>query len=237
MHKQVFRDALCLHYGWPLSRLPPHCVCGVPFSIDHAFSCPQSVFPIIRHNRIKDLQRAELLTEVCPCVAVELVLQPLSGESFQHHSTNTEDNARLDVCAREFWDKSRATALFDVRVFNAHVPSNGSLSTTSCYRKHEMEKRRKYKRRVIGLSMGLHSICCVHKWRNGTFCFSHCQEAGITPGREIRHPYSTVMNVIRSRLSLSLLDSLIMCIRGARSSFRRPVTACDTPALIAAATE
>ena len=148
LHKQAFRDALCLHYEWPFSRLPSHCVCGVPFSIDHAFSCPKCVFPIIRHNRIRDLL-AKLLTEVCPCVAVEPVLQHLSGESFQHRSTNTKDNARLDVCAREFWDKSRTTAFFDVRVFNAHAPSNGSLSTTSCYRKYEMEKRRKYERRVI----------------------------------------------------------------------------------------
>ena len=118
------------------------------FSIDHAFGCPKGTFPIIRQNRIRDLL-AELLAEVCPCVAVELALQLLSGESFQHRSTNTEDNAKLDVCAREFWDKSRATAFFDVRVFNAHAPSNGSLSTTSCYRRHEMEKRRKYKRRII----------------------------------------------------------------------------------------
>ena len=125
LHKQVFRDALCLRYGWPLSRLPSHCVCGVPFSIDHAFSCPKGVFPIIRHNRIRYLL-AELLTGVCPCVAVEPVLQPLSGESFQHRSTNTEDNARLDVCAREF---CRTTAFFDVRAFNAHTPSNGSLLT------------------------------------------------------------------------------------------------------------
>ena len=125
----------------------------MPFSIDHAFSCPKGAFPIIRHNRIRDLL-AELLTEVFPCVAVELALQTLSGESFQHHSTNTEDNARLDVCAREFWDKSRVTAFFDVRVLNAHAPSNGSLSTTSCYRKHEMEKRRKYERRVIVVGHG-----------------------------------------------------------------------------------
>ena len=109
LHKQAFRDALCLRYGLPLSRLPSHCVCGVPFSIDHAFTCPKGVFSIIRHNRIRDLL-ADLLTEVCLCVAVEPVLQPLSGEQFQLRSTNVVDNARLDVSAHEFWDKRRTTA-------------------------------------------------------------------------------------------------------------------------------
>ena len=66
-HKQAFHDALCLRYGWPLSRLPCHCVCGIPFSIDHAHTCPKGAFPIIRYNRIRDLL-ADLLTEVCPCV-------------------------------------------------------------------------------------------------------------------------------------------------------------------------
>jgi len=100
LHKQVFRDALCLRYGWPLSRLPSHCFCGVPFSINHAFTCLKGAFPINRHNRIRDLL-ADLLTEVCPCVAVEPVLQPLSGEQFQLHPSNVEDNARLNVSTQE----------------------------------------------------------------------------------------------------------------------------------------
>ena len=85
LHKQVFRDALCLHYEWSVNCIPSHCVCGMPFSIDHAFSCPKGVFPITRLNRIRVLL-AELPTEVCPCVAVEPALQPLSGESFQRTS-------------------------------------------------------------------------------------------------------------------------------------------------------
>ena len=137
LHKQAFHDTLCLRYEGPVSRLPSHCVCGVPCNIIHAFSCPKCAIPIIRHSRIKDLV-AEFLTEFCLCATVEPELQPLSGKSFQHCSTNTEDTARLNVYSREFWDKSRTTAIFDVKVFNAHTPSNGSLSTTPCYRKHEM---------------------------------------------------------------------------------------------------
>ena len=34
--KQEFWDALHLRYGWKLLNIPSHCVCGVPFSADHA---------------------------------------------------------------------------------------------------------------------------------------------------------------------------------------------------------
>ena len=148
LHKQAFRDALCLRYGWPITRTPSHCACGTPFSINHAFTCSKGAFPTIRHNRIRDLL-ANLLSDICPCVAVEPVLQPLSGEEFHLCSTIKEDCARLDVSAIELWDKSKTTAYFDVKVFNAHASSNRSISATSCYRKHELEKRRKYERRVI----------------------------------------------------------------------------------------
>ena len=222
LHKQAFRDALCLRYGWPITRTPSHCACGTPFSIDHAFTCSKGAFPTIRHNRIRDLL-ANLLTEVCPCVAVEPVLQPLSGEEFHLRSTIKEDYARLDVSAIEFWDNSKTTAYFDVKVFNAHASSNQSISAASCYRKHELEKSRKYERRITDVE-------------HGTFTpFVMSTNGGMGPSATVTvkrlaallaettdTPYSKILNVIRCRLNFSLLDSAIMCIRGARSSSRRP---------------
>lgn len=97
LHKGSFRDAiLCLRYGWKPSRLPTHCVCGCNFSVEHAFSCPSGALPSIRHNDIRDLT-AKLLTEVCPNVAVEPDLQPLTGETLSHRTSNYEDGACLDV--------------------------------------------------------------------------------------------------------------------------------------------
>ena len=43
------------------------------------------------------------LSEVCHNVAIEPVLQPLSGESFRYATANVEDGARLDVSAHGFW--------------------------------------------------------------------------------------------------------------------------------------
>ena len=99
-----------------------HCPCGHPFSVYHALSCPKGATPSIRHNSIRDIT-TELLTEVCPNVSIEPTLQPLNGEVFNRRTTNTEDNARLDIKAQNFWDNSRWSTFFDVRVFNAHHPT------------------------------------------------------------------------------------------------------------------
>ena len=217
LHEQVFHDALCLHYEWSVNCVPSHCVCGMPFSIEHSVAqrvCSPS----------PDRTESESYQQSCPR-KFALVSQwsrhssPLVVKASNvHHSTNTEDNARLDVCAREFWDKSRATAFFDVRVFNAHAPSNNSLSTTPCYRQHEMEKRRKYERRIIKVEHETFTpLVMSTSGGMGPSASVTVKRLASLLAEKSDIPYSMMTSVIRCRLSFSLLDSSIMCIRGARS--------------------
>ena len=222
LHKQAFRDALCVRYGWQLERLPSHCACGETVNLNHALSCSKGAMPSIRHNCIRDLL-AQFLTEVCPNVAIEPALQPLTGETFPHRSTNTDDGARLDVKAQNFWDSSRSSAFFDVRVFNSHAPSNCKTSTAACYRRHELEKRRAYERRIIEVERGSFTPIVLSTsggWGpSATVAFRRL--AGLL---SIKHsqPYSTTLGFIRCKITFSLIESTIMCLRGARSSFHNP---------------
>ncbi len=59
--------------------------------------------PTLRHNGIRDIL-AKLLTEVCPNMGIEPALQPLNGECFHKRSSDTEDGARVDIRAQDFWD-------------------------------------------------------------------------------------------------------------------------------------
>ena len=79
-------------------------------------TCHLVGFSTIWHNEIRDIT-ATLLTEVCHNVAIEPPLQPLSGETLTARSANTDDNARLDIRARGFWNGSQDT-FFDVQVFS-----------------------------------------------------------------------------------------------------------------------
>ena len=78
LHKSAFRDALCLRYGWQPSILPTTCVCGHPFSIDHALNCHMGGFPTIRHNE----------SEICHDVCTEPPPPPPPPPPFSHSLEN-----------------------------------------------------------------------------------------------------------------------------------------------------
>ena len=95
---------------------------------------------------------------LCPNVGIEPALQPLSGESFSKRSSNTENGSRLDIRAQDLWDKSKRSALFDIRVFHSHAPSNCTSSTEACYRRHEQEKRCACEKCIIEVEHGTFTL-------------------------------------------------------------------------------
>ena len=115
------------------------CTCGMSFSIDHTMTCNLGGFPTIRHNEIQD-HTASLLSEVCHNVAIEPHLQPLNGEGFHHKSAITDENSRLDIRARGFWNRGQ-DAYFDVKVFHPNAPSYHTMDLPAIYNRHELGKK------------------------------------------------------------------------------------------------
>ena len=74
---------------------PRHCVCGTPFSTDHAMTCKHGSPTIMRHNEIHDIT-ANLLSEVCHGVERQPPLQPLTGETILPQTANRQDDAGDD---------------------------------------------------------------------------------------------------------------------------------------------
>ena len=62
-----------------LTEIPTTCLCGKPFTIDHAMICMRGGFVIQRHNELRDLE-AELLNMVCKDVVTVPLLQDVEGE-------------------------------------------------------------------------------------------------------------------------------------------------------------
>ena len=85
---------------------------------------------------------------------VEPQLQPMSGETLSHRTSNTNEHARLDISAKGFWNSSHEQAFFDVRVFNPLAKSHFNQSLSSCYRKNENEKKRAYEERIRNVEHG-----------------------------------------------------------------------------------
>ena len=155
-----------------------------------------------------------LLTVVCHNVAVEPKVQPLSGEWFQHKTSNINDGAhlddgvRLDVCAQGFWADKHQGAFFNIKVFKPYKPSSCKFTTESVYRRHDGEKRHSYERRILEVEYGTFTTSVLGSGLDGSTSNSHIQATSLPPGWETR---TVVLNISLLRLSFT-------CIRGSRSS-------------------
>ena len=85
-------------------------------------------------------------------VQTEPSLQPLTGETLSPGS-NIEDEARLDIAARGFWQRGEM-AFFDVRVFNPFAKSHLNLKLETVFKSNESQKKREYNDRVIKIEHG-----------------------------------------------------------------------------------
>ena len=216
LHKSSFRDALCLRYGWEPTGLPTTCVCGKSFTVDHCLSCPHGGYTITRHNEQRNIT-ANLLQKVCSNVCIEPTLQPLSGEHLLLRSSNRDDGAHLDVAASNFWSHNQQHTFFDVRVFNPLVPSN-SQPLASCYKKHEQEKRHRYDQRIREGEHGSFTPLVFNTMGGiGPTASVVFKRIASMIADKTSQSYTSVVRLIRCKLTFSLLRSIITCLRGSRS--------------------
>jgi len=127
------------------------------------------------------------------------------------------------VSAQNVWDCSRSCAFFDIRVCTSHVPSNCKTSSAACYRSHELEKRRMYEKRVSEVEHGSFTPIVLSSsggWGpSATVAFKRLASLF---SKKLDQPYSRTLTFLRCKVTFSLLDSAIMCLRRARSSLHRP---------------
>ena len=220
LNKREFFDALAIRYRWTLKRLPLNCACGKEFSSDHAMQCPLGGYVIRRHNNVRDLF-ASLLNEVANEVRIEPNLQPLSGETLPN-GANCEDDARLDVAARGFWQRCEM-AFFDIRVFNPFAKSHLKNSLDSVFRSNETSKKKAYNSRVIQVEHGTFTpvvMSSMGGFGKETTKFVSKLVEKMAEKKDLEA--SQVASYIRTKLSFELVRSQVNCIRGSRSLWKKP---------------
>ena len=104
-------------------------------------SCKKGGFIHSHHNEIRVIT-AKMLDEVCNDVRREPSLTKLTGEVLQNKTSNTKDEARLDVSATGLWGKSQRVFL-DIRVYDPNTLRYRNQSLKQCYSKNAMENTSK----------------------------------------------------------------------------------------------
>ena len=90
---------------------------------------------------------------MCSDATKEPLLQPLQGEEFNYKTANVEQEARVDISAKGFWNRGQKS-FFDLRVFNPLAPCYSGLSLDAAHAKNERDKTRKYGERIINHEQG-----------------------------------------------------------------------------------
>ena len=186
-------------------------------------NCATGGFPTLRHNELRDFTAAAL-SEVCHNVAIEPVMQPLSGESFRYATANVKDEAHLDVSAHGFWGSRHQKAFFDVRIFNPTVPSYRNTAVSSLYRRFERDKQRMYEQRIRDVEMSSFTPLVFSTFGGmGSAATVAYKRLTSMLSTQRGQSYSIVVSWIRCSTSFSLLRSVVTCLRGARSHRGSPV--------------
>ena len=92
-----------------------------------------------RPNEIRDIT-SKWLTEVCTDVEKEPQLQPLTGETILPRSANKQEEARVDIRAKGFWNRQQNTGSFTQTHRATETPkSQHSTSNRRMQRRGNME--------------------------------------------------------------------------------------------------
>ena len=164
----------------------------------------------LRHNNLLDITAA-LLKEVCRDVKVEPQLQQLSGELLNERTANKQDDARVDISARGFWQVGQQ-AFYDVRVFYSNAKRYQNVEIKKCYEINEKEKKRAYNERILNVEQGTFTPIVMSANRGiGREGEKFYGKLASKISEKRCQPYSVVSSRIRRKICFSLMKSICMC--------------------------
>lgn len=145
------------------------------------------------------------------------MLIEVNGEGLRERTANIQKEARLDSSALGFWTPCQRV-FFDVRVFNLHAQRYRRSEIKRCFQMNEREKKRQYNERVLQIENGTFTPLVFAA--NGAMakeCKAFYKRLAdmIAEKRSISNSVAT--NVIRTKISFSLIRSTLRCIQGSRS--------------------
>ncbi len=159
------------------------------------------------------------MREICHDVQIEPELIPI--KSSDYISGITADKARLDISARGLFGPFQKT-MYDVRVFHPNAPSYKDKTITQLYATHENEKCRQYGQRVLQVEKASF-IPLIYSTNGGmakrATAFHKKLASAIAEKKSER--YSDVLNCMRTKLSFTMLKSVLISVRGNKGRPRR----------------
>ena len=169
----------------------------------------------MRHNEVRDIT-SSLLKEVCRDIRTEPSLLELNGEQLNKQANLTQE-ARLDISATGFWIPGQRVFM-DVRVFDLNAKRYRGLELKKCFKRNEDEKKKKYNERVLQVENGTFTpLVFAANGGMARECKVFYKRLSEMIAEKRNTSIAVATTFIRTKISFSLLRSMLLCVRGSRS--------------------
>jgi hypothetical protein len=234
--KHDWYDIVRMRYLFPLTKLPDHCVCQKPYSLDHSQICKVGGFIHWRHDSVAKLF-AGMCKEVHRDVELEPMLAPLSGEVLSYKSANADDSARSDVRVRGF-NRFMKNAFFEFRVFYPLASSYAGKEPKQIYSQNERARVREYEERVKEAEAASFTPMVMSALGGMGKCMQDAVKCLAHRIAEKRNEeFSKVMGLVRCLFSVAMVRAALVCLRGTRTPRNRVRDAFRLPEIDVAVSE
>ena len=222
-----FWDGLHLRFGITPAALPRYCDgCGCIFDVDHALVCKKGGLINRRHNDVK-FEFGEMCAQALQpsYITDEPKIQTgqNTGVSVVDGITTPAAEERGDIGAHGFWTKGKTT-IFDVRITHAECKSNIGRNHRKVLKSHEKAKKDKYAQKCAERRRDFTPLCFTADGCFGTETNAAVKRLATLLSAKWNRTYSEVCGYVRARLSLALVRSASMCLRGERTSYTARMT-------------
>ena len=129
----------------------------------------------------------------------------------------------LDMRVSGFWGSIHKSAFFDMRVFNPYALSKSqTLPSSSVQKAWDGEAKILWTKNTWSRAQFIYPSCVLSSGGHGYSSQCVLQETGIYASGEASANVRKDHRVAAVHLSFSLMRSTLMCIQGARSTWKRP---------------
>ena len=230
LSSEEFRDSLRLRYGLTPLSLPERCDgCSQKFSVGHAMTCKKGGLVQLRHNDV-----AAEWHQLC---AKALSPSAVSDEPLIHSCRDSSEDTRAaagterlpelrgDVAVHGFWRRG-STTIFDVRITDTDSPSYRGQAPEKVLARQEKEKKDKYNEACLARRRHFTPLVFSVDGLQGAEAKAASRRLASRLSAKWKRQYSEVCGFVRSRLSMALVRTTSLCLRGARDPTARatPVT-------------
>jgi hypothetical protein len=219
-----FRDSLRLRLGLAPLGLPDRCDgCGHRFSLGHVMTCKKGGLVLLRHNDVV-AEWYHLCAQVLSPAAVsdEPLIHSGRGGNAGAAPPGAEPPPELrgDIGVHGFWRRG-AMAIFDVCVTDTNAPYHQGQDSHKILAKHKKEKKDKYVDACLARRRTFTSLVFSVDRLRGTEASAATKKLASRLSAKWKRTYSEVCGFVRSRLSITLVRTTSMCLRGSRDPTAR----------------